>query len=202
MNTRSSLFVALEGIDNAGKTSLLDDVQREFSPHIPVHVTRELTTDVGRLLHGKLQTSSASVIEKVLLFAADRHLRLASGFRDLLHTPSLCIADRWVLSALAYRCAEAADIAEYVFAVNSPFPVPDLTVLIDISESTSIKRGLPLGKNNYPREYLASVRSQYLSLAASVKAVVVDGQMEYKQLVANLLQIIREQLVAKGLLRQ
>lgn len=200
MSTFASLFVALEGIDNAGKTSLLKDVSEEFSRHIPVHVTRELTTDVGRLLHGKLQAGSTNIIEKVLLFAADRHARLASGFRDLLDTPSLCIADRWVLSALAYRCAEDADIGDYVRAVNAPFPTPDLTVLIDIPAATSITRGAPLDKNNYPSDYLDSVRSRYLAIAPSVNAIVLDGGMEYQRLADGLIQILHEQLRLKGLM--
>jgi dTMP kinase len=200
MNTHASLFVALEGIDNAGKTSLLDDVRREFSSHIPVHVTRELTTDVGRLLLAKLQAGKTNTIEKVLLFAADRHTRLELGFRDLLETPSLCIADRWVLSAQAYRCAEEPDIADYVRAVNAPFPSPDLTVLIDITAATSITRGAPLDKNNHSSDYLDSVRLKYLEIARSVHAIVLDGHMEYGQLAGSLIQILRERLGAKGLL--
>lgn len=201
MKPRPSLFVALEGIDNTGKTSLLDDVRREFSPLLPVHETCELTTDVGRLLRSKLRARNTSVIEKVLLFAADRHLRLCSGFQDFLRTPSLCIADRWVLSALAYRCAEMSNIREYVLSVNKPFPMPDLTIIIDIPEDTSIQRGLRNDKNdNYSAEYLASVRSQYLALAPSVKAAVVDGKVVYPELASIVLAIIREALVGKNLI--
>lgn len=51
------LFINFEGIDNAGESTLIADLQKEFSKRLTVHVTKELTTDVGILIVEKLKNT-------------------------------------------------------------------------------------------------------------------------------------------------
>lgn len=193
--SQRALFVAFEGIDNAGKTSLIEDIERALSDRTSVAITRELTTDVGRLLLTRLKTNSAPSLEKVLLFAADRQRRLDDGLAAALARPGLCVADRWIASALAYRCAEDPALEEYVRAVNAPFPNADLTILIDISEGTSRDRGTLAGKNHYGSAILERVREQYRRLAATNNFVVVSGERPYEAVLEEVLARVSEAVV-------
>lgn len=190
MTQRLGFFVALEGIDNVGKTSLLESLSVEFSPRLPVVTTRELTTPVGIFVREGLARSDFGSIGKVLLFAADRQARLDSGFGASLQTRSLCIADRWTLSAAAYRSAENPGLLDYVLQVNSVFPKPDLTILLDATAELSIARGKPINKNNYSLEFLSAVRAQYLLLADRFGFVVVDGTQDFATLAQSVSRVV------------
>lgn len=183
------LFVALEGIDNSGKTSLLDVIVGEFSPHIDVYVTRELSSNIGSYVLDALMTGTLTSMDKVLLFAADRQLRISSGFGSLLAQTSLCVADRWTLSAIAYRTAEDHSLLPYVAAVNSIFPEPDLTLLIDLPGELSLSRGAPINKNNYTLEYLCKVRERYVALAND-RTVMLNGALPFLELAEHAITTI------------
>jgi dTMP kinase len=201
MTNRRSLFVAFEGIDNAGKTTLIEDVQRALSALVPVHITKELTTPIGQLLLSSLRCGSLDLYQKTLLFAADRQQRLLEGFAGHLEQEALCVADRWVSSAIAYRCAEEPSIRQYVEQVNRIFATPDLTVLIDIPATVSIARGKPLNKNNYPEEYLERVRAAYGNLARERRFVVINGTEPYSAVRAQTTSLIKDQLAVRGLIK-
>ena len=193
--SQRALFVAFEGIDNGGKTTLIQDVKAALESRFPVTISRELTTDVGRLLLTRLKRGSASSFEKTLLFAADRQRRLDEGFADALSRPGICLADRWTASAIAYRCAEDPALEGYVRAVNAVFPKADLTLLIDISETTSVERGARAGKNNYGAALLEKVRKQYGRIARADAFMVIPGERPYADVRRDVLAKIERALV-------
>jgi len=196
MSGSSGVLIALEGLDNAGKTTMLRSIKAAFKSSESVVVTRELTTWLGRVIKPRIRRLSSH--DKVLLFAADRQLRMEGKIAPALARGALCVADRWVTSALAYRCAENAALEEYVRRVNAIFPVPSLTILISISAQESIRRGLRLKKNNYPVEFLAEVEKQYRRLAEGGEAVTINGMVESRTVRAEVEDLIRETLRARG----
>ena len=179
MNNHQAVFVAFEGIDNAGKTTLIEGVKTALSPSFPVFVTKELTTEVGKLLLSRLASHDVDIVEKTLLFAADRQERLRRYFSANLAEKALCIADRWVLSAIAYRSAEDSSISSYVESVNRVFPTPDVSIIIDIPADVSLAREKSPNGRNYSRDYLEKVRSSYLEIAKVKNLTVIDGTCEY-----------------------
>lgn len=196
----TSFFVALEGIDNAGKTTFLTRADSEFSRYLNVRCTRELTSLVGPSIKRGLSDGALKPPDKVLLFAADRQLRISDGFLCTEpDVPSLFLADRWVLSALAYRCAEDSALESYVRDVNRIFPGPDLTILIDITPEESILRGTPVSKNTYPLSYLHDVRRQYLRLCNGPGFVIIDGMRNEGIVWDEVRSIISAQLQRRGL---
>jgi dTMP kinase len=192
--TAASYFVSLEGIDNAGKTSLLEIIEAAFSSTMPVCVTRELTSPIGPFIRSALTSGTLSPLDKTLLFAADRQLRLSTEFLARLSAPGLCLADRWTLSAAAYRGADEPLMSEYVTHVNRVFPSPTLTILIDIPPEVSFERGAPINKNNYDVDYLARVRAHYLSLAPQVGALVIDGTDSFQTVSEKVIGAISDAL--------
>ncbi len=176
---KPSCFINFEGIDNSGKTTLVDDIKKEFSETIPVYVTRELTTDVGIIIRKKLESNTMDLYEKVLLFAADRQQRYSKEMKEKLETRCLFLSDRWFFSAIAYRCAEDSSIEDYVIQTNRIFIKPEITFYIDITASESIKRVVSSDKTYYNESFLDKVREVYLSLVGKYNFIKIDGMRDY-----------------------
>lgn len=177
---KKALFINFESIDNAGKSTLISDIKREFCKYIPVYITNELTTDVGAILLQKLKDKSLDIYEKVLLFAADRQQRYSKDIRPKLNTRCLFLSDRWFYSAIAYRCAEDPSIKSYVEEVNKIFIKPNVTFYIDITAAESIKRGKIADKIYYTQSFLNKVRREYLNLISHYNFIMIDGQRQYE----------------------
>jgi len=195
---KKALFVNFEGIDNAGKSTLISDIEREFRKHIPVHVTNELTTDVGAMILQKLKDSSLDIFEKVLLFAADRQQRYLRDMKRKLNTRCLFLSDRWFYSAIAYRCAEDPSIKSYVEEVNRIFIIPDVTFYIDITAAESVKRGQIADKTHYTQSFLNKVRREYLNLTSRYNFIVIDGQRRYELVKNDVFMEIEDLLKRSG----
>jgi thymidylate kinase len=108
------------------------------------------------------------------------------------------LADRWVSSAIAYRCAEDPSLRDYVLQVNSVFAKPVLTILLDIPAEESIARGLNINKNNYSVEFLARVRAKYLEMAEEFSFKVIDAKQPYEVLRQQVMDLLRQRLIEWG----
>ncbi len=176
---KPSYFINFEGIDNSGKTTLVDDIKKDFFETIPVYVTKELTTDVGLMIRKKLGSNTMDSYEKVLLFAADRQQRYLEEMKEKLKTRCLFLSDRWFFSAIAYRCAEDPSIEDYVMQTNRIFIKPEITFYIDITASESIKRVASSDKTYYNESFLDKAREVYLSLVEKFNFIKIDGMRDY-----------------------
>ena len=83
------LLVALEGIDNAGKTSLIARLAEYFQRSgIPVTTTKELTSPIGAFIWEGLYAKNLTPFLKTYLFATDRAIR--AGQRSEYPVRFLC----------------------------------------------------------------------------------------------------------------
>ena len=195
---KPSYFINFEGIDNSGKTTLVDDIKKEFFKTISVHVTKELTTDVGSIIRKKLGSNIMDSYEKVLLFAADRQQRYLKEMKQKLKTRCLFLSDRWFYSAIAYRCAEDSSIEDYVIQTNRIFIKPDITFYIDITASESIRRSASSHRTYYGEHLLEKAREGYLSLVEKFNFIKIDGMRDYnsvkEEVFCSINKIIAENL--------
>ena len=158
-----TVHVALEGIDNAGKTTVCTELAKVLEKcGRRVHVTKEFSTDYGQVLKQRLygRTNSPSPHEKALAFALDRLLRL-----EALKTIDCDVVlwDRYVLSALVYRGLEGTD-KQWVETINSIFLTPQLYLYIDVSPQDAQLRGETAGRVcPYSEEFLSACRKDYLN---------------------------------------
>jgi dTMP kinase len=131
--------IAFEGIDNAGKTTIADCLQRRLlEKGSKVVVTKELTSKVGEIILKHFEEDvKLSPKLKTYLFAADRLIRFE---KIISEQHDIVIWDRYVYSALVYREMEKLDV-KWVEKVNSIFPVANLTYYIDIEPSKAWERG-------------------------------------------------------------
>jgi len=173
------IFVTLEGIDNAGKTTIADKLHKELSSMgINSFITRELIeTDVGkRVLESFRKSEYLSSNQKTLYFALDRQIRYEEIIKQ---NYDVVIWDRYVYSSFVYREMEkeiGEDInIEWVKRVNSIFKKSDLNIYVDVDINEAMDRAL---KNKrilpYTKEQLEKCKEIYLRY-------VSNGELEFYQ---------------------
>lgn len=132
-------YIALEGIEGAGKTSVWAELGRrlEGAGREVVCVREPGGTPVGQSLRRILLYGDAlSPWAEALLFAADRAHLTAEVVRPALARGAWVVSDRSVYSSLAYQGAGRGLGMDRLKAVNQPglgAAWPDLVVLLEVS---------------------------------------------------------------------
>ncbi len=190
-------FIVFEGIDGAGKTTLIGKlVEYMVSEGKKVKTTAEPTSEpIGALI----RNGAAGMCQKAeaLLFAADRacHTEQISDWMEEGYT---VLCDRYYASSMAYQSAgldgDAAD-REWLAEINRPIiREPDMTVLLDIDLETSMRRVGERGEASRfeKTEFLRRVRAVYLELASEKGFRVVDASRPEENVFEEVLRIIGE----------
>ena len=175
---RRGLFITLEGIEGAGKTSSLAYVEELLlqAGH-EVIVTREPGgTPLGErlrelLLHaGDVQISAET--ETLLIFAA-RADHLHKVIEPALAAGKTVICDRFTDATYAYQGGGRGVARERIAALESWVQGelrPHLTLLLDVAPSTGLERagnrGRPDRFESEDGEFFARVRKAYLEAAS------------------------------------
>jgi dTMP kinase len=174
----AGLFVTLEGGDGSGKStqSQLLVEWLEEAGHT-VLVTREPGgTDLGvelreLVLHRRGEMAPRA---EALIYAADRAHHIATMVRPALQRGEVVVQDRYLDSSVAYqgagRVLDATEVRNLSLWAAEGL-LPDLTILLDLDESTG--RDRLDSRTKYDRleaeenDFHARVRAGYLELAAA-----------------------------------
>lgn len=185
------MIIALEGIDNCGKTTVSSRLEQYFKDRgYSVFVSKELTTDVGDLIKNKIKSECISPIIKTYLFAADRQLRLESI--DSNEQYDILIFDRYLHSAIVYREAEGLD-PEWVRRVNQYVPPFDIGIYIDITSDESIRRNANTKFNIiYAQDFLTAARNSYLHKVKKGDLTMIDGMCDIDSVFNQVVDILLE----------
>ncbi|MCY4368887.1 MAG: dTMP kinase [bacterium] len=144
--TEMCRYIALEGIDGAGKTSIQAALRERLeSVGIEVVAVREpggtlLGESLRRVL---LDGPPVSPWAEALMFAADRAQLMADVVRPALERGACVVSDRSVYSSLAYQGAGRALGIDRVRRINEPGLAgrwPDLVILLAVSTRTGLAR--------------------------------------------------------------
>lgn len=198
-------FIAFEGIDGAGKSSLIKKLNEALlSENHAVHITAEPTKNGAGLLIREILNGQREGDEKTIaaLFLADRidHLTHPQyGMLKFMKEGSHVITDRYYLSSYAYHVPYVT--LDWVIEANSicaNLRRPDITFYIDITVEESLKR-LSAGRNvldKYEnRERITRVRSNYLEAINRVSSdehiVIINGERPIDEVYHDVLQQTR-----------
>ncbi|MEZ2121502.1 dTMP kinase [Corynebacterium sp. CCM 9203] len=141
------MIVSIEGIDGAGKNTLVTELRRRTVAKVlcfPRYDSSVPARLAARALHGEMGDLTDSISGMATLFALDRF-----GARDILDGfqggPELLLLDRYVASNAAYSAARADDFSQCAWIAELEFgdlglPVPDLQVLLDTSVDIAATR--------------------------------------------------------------
>ena len=195
------IHIALEGIDNSGKTTLAESLlEYLLQKGIRAKLTKELTSPIGQIIKNAFARGiQLSGYMKTYLFATDRLERYEKLVRNCEENENLdlVIWDRYIYSAIAYRAAEGVD-PEWVQIVNRPFPLADRRYYLDVTPEESIRRGSEAGKPcPYSQEYLARVRDNYVDMVEKGTLSRIEGET-LDEIFQNLISDMEALFAEKG----
>lgn len=184
---RPGLFVSLEGIDGAGKSTqlqtLVDFLEADGRR---VVLTREPGgTEIGEMIRTLLLHQTMRPATEALLMFAARQEHVLQVVEPALLQGRDVVCDRFTAATLAYQgggkgipLCRLEGLADWVH----PGLHPDVTVLIDVPPEVAAQR---IARDNRQRdrfeqedvEFFDRVRATYLRLAATAptKWLIVDG---------------------------
>ena len=136
-------FVAIEGIDGAGTTTLSKLLGDELARRNVLHTRGCEPTDgpIGKLiregLSGRIPMSHETL---ALLFSADRreHLFGPEGIKSDVAAGRIAITDRYFFSSLAYQTLHAD--WDWVDFINTDYPLPGYLIYLSLPVEDAQKR--------------------------------------------------------------
>lgn len=155
------MIIAIEGIDGAGKNTLVRAIRERADVPVAVLAFPRYETSVpaqlvAEALHGRMGDLTDSAYAMATLFALDRH-----GARDQLmpyvNSEKILLLDRYVASNAAYSAARLRDDAVVDWVHDLEFgrlglPVPDLQVLLATEPETASQRAISRAAQDTGRE--------------------------------------------------
>jgi dTMP kinase len=176
----SGLFLTLEGIEGAGKSTLASFIGTWLAGEgIRARLTREpggtpLAERVRQVVLERGSEPVSAVTETLLMFAA-RSLHVENLIRPALARGEWVVCDRFTDATRAYQgCGRSVDAAliESLARAVHPDLVPDLTLLLDLPVPVGLARARARAGAGADRfeaetaEFFERVRAGYLALAA------------------------------------
>jgi dTMP kinase len=211
------MLIAFEGIDGAGKTTQVKLLNKYLGDKgIDSTISAEPTdSPIGKMLKSILsgkEDLGANAIVMQLLFAADRAYHMNS-INKWNKEGKVVLEDRYIFSTIAFGSAAGLDRG-WLKKLNSVFPLPSLTFIIDLDPSIAIKRihkrndvfkeqsHFTSSTNNedsdrqrlsiYEKiELLTKVRDEYLKIAKEYpNCFVIDGSKELTKVNLDIISIL------------
>jgi len=187
-----AVFVTLEGVDGAGKSSHVQyvaDLLRERGRH--VIVTREPGgTDLAERLRKAILEEPMEPATETLLLLAARADHVQRVIRPALEAGTSVVCDRFEDATLAYQGAGKGvprDLIERLSQAAHPGLRPDRTLLFDCTYEVSSRRLAASGKtlDRFEREgraFFDRVRDAYLARARAepgrIRVIDSSGDLE------------------------
>ena len=195
------MFVALEGIDGSGKTTVSSRLRDKLeSDGIRVFLTHEPTFSVDSI-SGKLvsQRDAESALKLFFMFTEDRY-RHQAEISEKLDQGYLVLCDRYIYSSFAYQgpllegiFGAPERLVAWMSGVSEIIKVrPDINIYLDISADTAIKRiwNRRSITGFEDLQYLDRVRSYYTGVLRK-HLIIINGEDPLNRVVNEIYSIIR-----------
>ena len=173
-----SIFITLEGVDGAGKSTHIDFIKNYFdTKKINFYMTREPGgTDLGEKLRNSLLHENMDPLTETILMFAARCEHIKSVIKPKLESDITVVSDRFTDATYAYQHGgkgidlKTIDLLKKLIQKELE---PDLTFLFDLPVNVSIerlKKTREMDKFESENEaFHQSIRSAYLDIAKKNK---------------------------------
>lgn len=202
------LFIAVEGIDGAGKTSVATLLAQYCGERgIACVISKEPTSlKWGRELRRSAQEGRLTLEQELELFRKDREMHVAGTIRPALEQRHVVIVDRYYWSTAAYQGARGAHPSTIIADHESFAPRPDVFLLLDVPVDQGLERIRRRGDepNDFEKmDALEKARGIFLDLAArnpghSLTVDASAGMREVSRLCLRKMQALAEEKLGAG----
>lgn len=198
-------FIVFEGIDGAGKGTIISEVKKILLEHgIPnekILVTCEPTNGAYGVKVRQLLKKSFSPESNARLFlelyVKDRAEHLQKEIIPALKQGKIILCDRYKYSTFVYQLLQGIPLEE-IKKLHSDFIVPDLVFVFDVSAEISLRRiksdSKRKGFDSFERkEFLEKVRNGFLSLKEifpNENIVVIDSSRTVSEIKKEVFEIL------------
>jgi len=195
------MFIVLEGLDGAGKSTQLTRVRKFFSRrgteceylHFPRYDAPVFGELISRFLRGEFgDAASVDPYIVALLYAGDRN-DAAADIRRWIAQGKAVLTDRYLYSNIGYQCAKVADaeararLRDWIFDLEYNYygiPRPDMSLFLDVPFAFTSSR-LTTRREGGDRSYLhgaTDIHEASLDLQRRVREVYLDAARIYDDL--------------------
>ena len=173
--------IAVEGIDNVGKTSLVNSLLKQIlrkgrdAQIEPEFGSSELGQYIQSLVYENWHWVPS--VAQPYIIAADRAHRYADA-KNVTDNGGIVIFDRHLLSSVVYQGVALQKSNDAMWhelrsLYGSQFVQPDLTLVLDASVETAVLRG---GDDVQTVEFLAQARTRFQSEIDSERVRLIDAE--------------------------
>ena len=169
------MFITLEGSEGAGKSTLIESLKKYFlNNNIEFIFTKEPgATEEGAELRKLLldKTIELDPISETFLLLADRIEHVKKIINPALEENKNVLSDRYIDSTYAYQGAgrkiNKDELDKFIKPLN--FPIPDLTIYLDLPVKEGLMRAKERDKlDRFEEEeidFFERIRNSYLKIA-------------------------------------
>lgn len=181
-------FIVLEGIDGCGKSTHIKNIAsylfaKDKSNHILITREPTMVSKYGKKVRDLLAKQKDPEKNAELftqLYVSDRKFHIKKMVIPAMKEGCIVVSDRYKYSTFAYQLSQGEKM-ENLVKTHRGLIVPDLVIILDISEEESIKRiGDKKGKELFEKkEFLRKVRANYLKmneLFPDENIVIINGE--------------------------
>jgi dTMP kinase len=196
-------LITIEGIDGAGKSTVLESLNEEFPNAV---FTSEPQEDqwLGTVLRKALSDEDMSDMGLFFLFLSEHAQHIEDYVNPALEENKLVISDRFVDSRYAYQTYALDNLVngetlQWIQNIqeNGWSTIPDQTIILDISVDTSLERIADNKKEVFEkRDRLEAARDIYLNLAEedNERYTVVDAEQSPEYVIDKCKEIINNEI--------
>ena len=132
-NTTKGFFVAIDGPNGVGKTTLLEEIEKIIkSKNIQLYKTKEPTNSIlGKFIREISEEINGDTL--ACLVSADRYVHLKNEIIPELKKGKIVITDRYILSSLILQVMDGVK-ESFILNLNSKIIKPDLQLAIFAEE--------------------------------------------------------------------
>ena len=170
----SSVLIAIEGIDGAGKTTQVQMLRSAFEKIGVAPIVSKEPTDGkwGKLIKESATSGRLSPDDELSAFINDRTEHVQTLVGPALERREIVILDRYFYSSIAYQGSRGASVNEVKALMEERFPIPDAVFVLDIDPILSVHR-IAHSRGEEPNHFeeranLAKARDIFQRLSAPI----------------------------------
>lgn len=210
MSKQPIIYIALEGMEGAGKSSVVTELVEQLSwdgyevEYVAEPGSTPMAMDIRSVVKKKYQDEVVDPMTELMLFFAARKQLLTNRVKPALDAGKIVVTDRSYLSSMAYQGHGGGLIDECLLLEKLIVGdlKPTLTIYLDVDPEIGLtragKRGMLDRIEENDAEYFKRVRSCFKLESLRPDVFEVDANGSFSNVYASVIGIVLNHLSEKG----